>query len=403
MSSIGIVGSVITFTGTAGNIAIARSSVTTAAPTDLVSFEFTITRRPLVLRVGTSAGGQEVLTDSPFLPGFHIVSFTPGVSPYYVEFRMVGVGTATLDGFARIAPGVMEIETPYLASAIPSVRHAQSLNTVFFAGGGAEMQVLERRGQNSWSFRPWVQYDGPFAPLNLTDTTLTAAARTGTTTLTASTELFATTDVGALIRLTHDGQFETEDFSAVDNLTDAIRVSGITTSRQFQVSITGTFTGTILLERSIGNEYSFGTFASYTSATAVTIDDDLDNQIIYYRLRMSAYSSGTATVELTYGSGVTDGVARVITVDADNQVTVDVIEPFAKTTATTLWNFGEWSVRYGYPAAVALFDGRLWTARGNYYWGSASDDFGSFAIGPLADQAIGRTFGGRMSSTRCAL
>jgi hypothetical protein len=394
---------VTTFVGTTGDVAIAQTIVTTTDEDNPVSFGFTVARQPLTLRVGTTSGDQDIISDSLFAPGVHVVTFTPGVTTYYMQFELKGVGNATLSDFARLAPGVLELTTPWAASVVPSLRHTQSLNTMWFAGGGEEMHVLERRGQTSWSLRPFLQLDGPFAPLNLSGTTLTPAARTGTTTLTSSAPLFSSLDVGSIMRLTHSGQFETADFDGVDQVTDAIEVSGIDAGRQFRATITGTFTGTILLERSIGNEVNYSTFASYAAGTSVAVDDELDNQIIYYRFRMSAYTSGTATVTLQYSVGVTDGICRIFSVDADNVVTVDVIEPFGLASATALWNFGAWSGRAGHPDAVALYDGRLWTARNNAYWGSASDNFGSFDVGPLPNQAISRTFGGRMSDTRWLL
>jgi len=403
MASISESSGTITFTCDTGNEAVARSAVTTTEQDDEVSYSFEVTRRALTLRVGTTAGGQEIVTDSAFAPGFHVVSFTPGAATYYVEWRLSTVGVATLVDFERIAPGILELQSPWAASDVPSLRHTQSLNAMWFAGAGEEMHVLERRGSTSWSLRPFQQIDGPFGPLNLSTTTMTPAARTGTTTITSSVAAFASYDVGGLLRLTHPGQFETEDFSAVDAVTDSVRVSGIENTRQFTVTITGTFTGTVLLEQSVGNEFTYSTYRTYTTATSQTIDDDLDNQLIYYRLRMSAYSSGTATVSITYGSGVSDGVARIITVDADNEVTVDILEPFSRTSATSLWSRGAWSGRFGHPDAVALYDGRLWAARGNQYWFSASDNFGSFEIGAEADQAGSRTFGGRMSSVRWLL
>lgn len=392
---------VITLTGAAGEEAIAQSVVTTTDEDTLVSYEFTVAFNTVKLRVGSTAGGQEIISDTYFLPGYHVVSFTPGETTYYVQFILTGVGVATVSGFARIAPGVLALDSVYSASDMANVRFDQSNNTMFFANGTNEIQVLERRGQYSFSLRPFLQIDGPFAPLNLTDTTLTPSARTGRTTITSSTALFSTFDVGSLIRLTHPGQYETADLSAVDDVTDAIRVTGVETGRIFYVNISGTFSCTVVLERSIGNEYSYETVATYTTAQSNTaIDDGLDNQIVYYRLRCSAYTSGAAVSALTYAQGVTDGIARIVSVDADNQVTVDVVEAFGKITATSLWYFGSWSSRFGHPEAVTLFDGRLWFGRGNEYFGSASDNFSSFAIGPLADQAMNRTFTGRMSRVR---
>jgi hypothetical protein len=142
---------------------------------------------------------------------------------------------------------------------------------------------------------------------------------------------------------------------------------------------------------------------STSTATSGFFDDDLDNQVAYYRWRMTAFTSGAAVSSLTYAGGVTEGIARIVTVTADNTVTADVIEPFGTTTSSSLWALGAWSGRFGHPDVVALFDGRLWALRGNAYWGSASDNFGSFAVGPLASDAIGRTFGGNMASARWAV
>jgi hypothetical protein len=403
MATAATVAGVTTFVGAAGDVAIAQTIVTTTDEDNAVSFKFTIERSGITLRVGTTSGAQDIVADALFAPGFHVVTFTPGVATYYMQFEMKGVGNAVMRDFARLAPGILELETPWSAAVVSSIRHTQSLNTMWFAGGGEEVHVLERRGQTSWSLRPFLQLDGPFAPLNLSTTTLTPAARTGTTTVTASAPLFSTVDVGSIIRLTHSGQFETEDFDGVDQVTQAIEVTGIEAGRQFRVSVAGTFSGTVVLERSIGNEVNYSTFASYGAGTSVAVNDELDNQVIYYRFRMSAYTSGTATVSLQYSVGVTDGICRIHSVDADNEVTVDVIEPFGLASATALWNFGAWSGRSGHPDAVALYDGRLWAARNNAYWGSASDNFGSFDVGPLPNQAISRTFGGRMSDTRWLL
>lgn len=396
-------GSTTTFTGTAGNTAAAESEITTAAPTDAVSFSFEVERAPLVMRVGTATGGIDIVQASAFAPGHHVVTFTPGVSPYYVRFELNGVGVALLKNFARIAPGILEITSPYAAADVPGLRWDQSLNTMWLAGGGDEMHVFERRGQNSWSLRPFLQIDGPFTSLNASDITLTPDARTGTATITASRARFATYDVGSLIKIVHPGQFETADHAAVDSVTDPIEVSGIESSRVFQYAITGTFAGTVVLERSIGNTVNYTTVLSFSGVTIGSLDDDLDNQVVYYRWRCSAYTSGAAVSSMTYAAGVTEGVARIVTVAADNSVTADVIRPFGKIVASSLWALGEWSGRSGHPEAVALFDGRLWAARGNAYWGSASDNFGSFAVGPLASDAISRTFGGNMASVRWAV
>lgn len=399
-ASIGVVGTVVTFTGAAGETAIARSEVTTTQSDVAVSFSFEVERRALVLKVGSTAGAEDIVQASAFAPGEHIVTFTPGAATYYVQFELDGVGVGVLKDFTRLAPGILEIPSPWGIADVPSLRRTQSLNTAWFAGANDEMHVFERRGQNSWSLRPFFQVDGPFSDINLGSVTLTPDARTGEVTIAASAPLFKTYDAGSLLLLVHPGQFQTADLDTTDDVTDPIEVTGVGTTRAFQYAITGTFSGTVVLERSIGNTVNWTTVLSFTGTTSASFNDGLDNQVVFYRWRASSISSGAAVSSLTYAGGVTEGVARIVTVDADNSVTADVIRPLGKTSATSLWAFGAWSGRFGHPAAVTLFDGRLWAFRGNQYWGSASDNFGSFAIGPLASDAIGRSFGGNMSSVR---
>ena len=389
----------VTFVTTAASVGRVESEITTAAPDDKVSFEFTVTRGTLTLRVGTASGDQDIVADIEYPPGYHIVSFTPGASPYYLQFAANDIGTALLTGFARLAAGTLDITAPWAAADISAIRMQQSLNVIWMAHRGYQTQVLERRGSTSWTLRDYAPTDGPFNPLNATDTTLTPDGLTGEITIDANAAIFTALDVGMLLKLTHSGQYETASVTALDGATDPIRVSGIEAARAFTYEVTGTFVGTVVLERSVGNTVNYQTVASVTGVTAATqLNDGYDNQVIYYRLRCSAYTSGTIGLALTYAQGVQDGVARIVSVDADNSVTADVIEPFSKTDATPLWYLGAWGDRFGWPAAVGMHDGRLGLARADQYWLSAADDFESHLIGANDADAISRTLTGKMNA-----
>lgn len=401
-SSVTIAGSLLTFIGESGTEAVARRTVTTTEIDDAVSFTFEIERRPLLMRIGTTAGGQEVVPDVEFAPGTHFVTVSPNAATYYVEFRFQGIGRAILKNFAAVTNTTFSLTSPWAIADLDRLRYDQVGNVMWLYHPNYPTYTFERRGANSWSFRKFEPDNGPFKPLNLSSVTLTPSGRTGTVQIDASQPIFSEADNGMLLRLTHAGQYETESLDQVDAITEPIKVQGVEASRTFYYSITGTFSGTIVLERSIGNELSYQTFQTFTTATSGSINDELDNQIIFYRFRMSAYTSGAATADLTYSAGVTDGIGRVFAVDLDNQVSVEVIEPFAKTEATSLWNFGDWSEAHGYPAAGVNFDGRHWLFRGNEYWASKSDDYENFEIGPLADDALSRTFPGRSASVRWA-
>ncbi len=396
--SVSISGFDVTFTTTASDIGRVRSSVTTADTGQVVSYRLTVARNPLTLRVGTTAGGQQTVSDVTFAPGEHIVSFTPTTSPYYIEIAAYEIGIAVLTNFARLAPQVLDLVTPYAAADVGSIRMQQSLNVVWMAQRSHQTRVLERRGATSWSLRLYAPTDGPFEPLNATGLTLTPSAQTGPITITASGPLFSAVDVGMMLRLTHSGQFETASMDAVDEATDTIRVSNVGALRSFTYQITGTFVATWVMERSVGNEISFETVTSGTGVASGTISDGYDNQVIFYRIRITAYTSGTVVGSLTYSQGVTDGIARIVSVTADNAVTADVIDAFASTGATPLWYFGSWGERFGWPAAVGMHDGRLGFGRADQYWLSAADDFETHAIGPNDADAISRTLTGKMNA-----
>lgn len=381
--------------------AIGRSSVTTAAPTSQVSYKFNITRRPLVLRVGSSAGAQDIVNDREFVPGDYVYSFVPTVSPYYVEFQLREEGLAVLSGFARIAPGQLTLPTPWAEEDLRGLRSEQSLDVQWWSHVDYQTRVLERLAANSWGLRLYQPRNGPFEPEDASGFTLTPNARTGVANVNASGPVFKTTDVGSLLRLTQTGQFETFSANAVDEQTDPIRVTGSGAARTFYYTISGTFVGTLVLERSVDGGVSYAIVATHTSTvTNQQIADGLDGQIAYYRLRMTAYTSGAAVLELLYAGGVTNGVGRIFSVNADNAVTVDVLEPFAALTATSVWARGSWSDRYGWPAAPALYDGRLGFIRKDKRWQSESDDYESFLVGPDDANAISGSIPGKMNVAR---
>ena len=397
-ASVSTSGATVTFTGESGEEAIARSTVSTTSGSTAVTFKFEVRDDALVLRVGTTAGAQDIVNETRHDRGYHVITFTPGQNTYYVEWVYRGILTAKLVGFAAVSAGVLELETPWDDAALASIQYDQSLNVVYLFDGRDQGRVLERRGNTSWSLRLFEPQTGPWRPDNLSDITMTPSGQQGRVTVTASRPVFRASDVGGMLRLTHPGQNEIANLAALDAVTGSIKVTGVENGRQFAVVLTGTWSGTVTLERSIGNDLSFQAVESYTTNTNKRITDELDNVIAYYRLRMTAYTSGSAAAELAFSAGVTDGWGRIAAVGADNAATVDVLEPFGRGIATTLWAFSEFGGRFGHPAAVAFHDGRLWLGRRNQYFASDSDNFETFSIGPEPDNAISKTLPGPMNA-----
>jgi hypothetical protein len=66
--------------------------------------------------------------------------------------------------------------------------------------------------------------------------------------------------------------------------------------------------------------------------------------------------------------------------NSPTSVDVEVLSPFKNVLFTDNWQEGGWSDNVGWPSAVAFFDGRLWWARDDKFWGSISDQYYSFTL-----------------------
>ncbi len=386
--------STLTFTCVAGGQAKAYWQITGGQVGVQTTFSFEVQRRPVKFSVGTTTGLEDILSEITLEPGYHIITISPTATTYYLRMRLDEAGKALCIGMARVAAGVMSLTTPWAISDLESLRMRQSNDVVYMYHPDYRTRVLERRGDTSWSLRLFRPEDGPFEVQNLTTTTLTPSATTGSVNITASKAIFSSSSVGQLLELTHQGQTETLAATAVDQVTDAIRVIGLDSNRQFTLQVAGTFVGTVKLQRSFGNTVDWIDYTSYTAPTTVIIDDDLDNQIVYYRVKCSAYTSGTINVTLTYGNGETTGRCEIVAYTSATVVVAEVYEEFGSTTATTRWSEGSWSTVNGWPVAGLIEDARHWIVNeDNRLFVSASDDYESFLIDSDVSAGISRTVG----------
>lgn len=355
-----------------------------------------VERGPVRFRVGTTSGGDDYITTTTLDTGTHSLSFTP-TAAFYVQFEGLSrlnkiVSSCTIEG-----AGVMTLTTPYQEEDLGLIRTEQSADVVYIACAGYQQRKIERRATRSWSFVEYKANDGPFN-LNADDSiSLDPGAVSGNTTLTASRPLFKSTHVGALFQLTHTGQVGSGTLAASDTYTSTIRVSGVDAGRVFAYSITGTWTGTLTVQRSFDSETTgFTDVTTHTGNITTSYDDTLDNAIVWYRIgfKPAAYGSGSAAITLNFPGGSGVGVCRVLTFNSSTSVDVEVLEDFSNSTATFEWQEGSWSNRRGWPTSVVLHEGRLWWAGNDRFWGSGSDDYTSFDPEEEGDAApIDRTIG----------
>lgn len=366
--------------GTGFNFAGRRQEVSTASSGAEHALRIVVARGPVSLRVGTAAGLDDLIADTSLRTGSHSLAFTPPGGSFWVDIRSDSdiprrVGSITLEG-----AGAVVLPTPWPEASLDDVRAAQSGDVLFCACPGFRQQRIERRSQRSWSVVDYRVPDGPFMLPNVSATTVTPSGTNGSITLTASRPVFKPGHVGALFRLNSSGQSFTGDLAGEAQYVGSVRVSGLngTGARTVTVVISGTWSGSLKLERSFGSPGAWQTVGAVT--TSYSFNDGLDNQIVYYRIGFppGGYTSGTATVTISATGGAQTGIVEITAVGSVTTANADVLAPIGSTSATTDWSEGAWSDINGWPSAVAFFDGRLWWATRDMIFGSISDAYESY-------------------------
>lgn len=350
---------------------------------------------PVGLRIGTALGLDDLQGDTLLGVGIHSLAVTPPGASFFIYFYSrlaypVDVREVEIEG-----PGWVSIPSSWQAADLPLLRYSQSADVVYVADGSHQQKKIERRAPRSWSLVDFAPVDGPFRPINYLPTTVTPSATDGIITLTANSPIFQEGHEGALFRLASSGQDVEATLAGAGQFTPSIRVTGVGTQRNYTVTVSsppgGTYVGTLKLETSQDN-------VTWTQTETVTNggihNDGLDNQILYKRVEMTVYSSGSVDVELSFSGGSINGIVRVDEFTDNLNVTARVIAPLGSTTATNLWYEGAWSDYRGWPTCLVLQEDRLWHCGLGQIWGSVTDSYESYDDTVVGDSGpISRTIG----------
>lgn len=346
----------------------------------LHALRIVVSRGPVTLMIGTGLGTDDYVAQTTLRTGTHSIAFTP-LASFYIQLSSAQTYRTFVNSVEIEGSGVMELPTPWDEEQLQYLRWDQSADIIYVAANELQQYQIERRSNQSWSVVVYQSNDGPFRAANTSQITISPSALTGDVTLTASASLFKSTQVGGLFRVTSVGQVVDTTLTGANQFGDPIRVTGTGSSRQFSGTISGTFSATITLQRSVGDDVSWVDYLSYTAIISLTnYNDGLDNQIVYYRwgIKTGNYTSGTAVTNLTYAAGGLTGIGRITSYSSGTSVGAQVLEPFGSTTGSSDWSEGSWSDYRGWPSAVALYEGRLWWAGRGVNYGSVSDAFYSF-------------------------
>lgn len=386
-----VTGGYMGLTGT-GYLAAKREQALTIAVGDQGAehaLRIVIERGPVTLRVGSTSGTDDLISEAELNTGTHSLVFVPSGANAYVEFSSRGKYQALVDSVAIEAAGVLELPGPWTGSQLTSIRWEQSNDVVYIACGGVLQRQIERRSgglnsaKKSWSITLYQPDDGPWRNENTGPIRLTPSALSGSVTITASAAYFKSTNVGSLIRIQSSGQAVESTLTGDGQFTNSVKVTGVGAARALTYEVTGAGTWTIRVQQSLGEpgnwvDYSGLTFTG--AAGPASFNDGLDNQIVYYRIgiKTGEYTSGTPVASLDYASGSIKGIARITAFSSATSVTALVLQDFGDTDASEVWWEGEWSDRRGYPSAVRIVEGRLgWFGKGRA-WLSVSDGYDSF-------------------------
>jgi hypothetical protein len=345
------------------------------------ALNITVERGPVVLRVGSTAGGDEYISETTLLTGVHSLAFTP-TGDFHIDLFNYNKAASLVDSVVVASSGAMELTAPWEGVDLSRLRWDQSGDVVFVAAAGYRQRRIERRASDSWSIVTYQSDNGPFRVQNTGPITITPSAISGDITLTASGPLFRSSMIGTLFKLVQAGQSAVASLNGADQYTDPIRVTGVDGERAFAIILTGTWSATVTLQYSVGTPGSWvdAQSGTYSANTSLSYDDTLDNQVIYYRLGIKSgnYASGTVEAVLSYSSGSDTGIARVTGYSSPTVVSAAVLADFGNTSGTSEWSESYWSDHRGFPSSVAFYEGRLWWAGKDRMWGSVSDDFANY-------------------------
>jgi hypothetical protein len=275
--------------------------------------------------------------------------------------------------------------TPWSASEIDQLRYRQVGNVIYFRHPDYPDYKLMRETSTYWPLTLVDNYWPPFLDQNTDATTIQASAVTGAgITVTASAAIFKDGHEGSHWKIVGDKP-TSNDFSANGNGT-AVEMDA---AESFIISLSGTWSGSMYLQRSYDGGSSWVDYAYYTSNISIELTNLEDDT--QWRWQMQSYASGTCTARISLRNKA--GYFKIVSITSPpaTTCTADVVEDLPHTNATDKWSEGAWSDYQGYPRVIAFYENRRvqgsTALQPTRLWGSVVDDYESWEPGVTDDKA----------------
>lgn len=340
-----------------------------------------LTRRPgtrFIAEVKNSSNAVKLVGFEFNVEQTYVLEFGPS---YFRVFKDGGV--------VESSGSPVEVATPYTASDLDTLKYAQSADVMYVVSPNHSVRKIERTSDTAWSISEVDLTRGPMLDPNSTTTTLTSSGRSGSVTVTASANTFASTDVGRLIKL-QEGFIKITAFSSATSVTGAVQEleDGRSELMPDYAASTISFhegdpdsTG---LEHNDRIEDSAGAF----------IDEG-------FKAGQTIIISGTSSNNTTAGFLLVDVTDSVLTLapgaDLANESAGSSFTIQGKLEAKDDWSLGAFSGTTGHPRAVTFFEERLVFAgtstQPQTLFFSQGGDFENFEAGTEADDGMVFTLG----------
>ena len=295
-------------------------------------------------------------------------------------------------------PIVHEQITPYLADDLREIQYTQINDIMYLVHPNHMPQKLKRLADDSWTFVEVVYKWPPVLNENFENIKITASAKSGNITLTASGALFEANDVGSTWQIGQAMAGVSETWTEVALVAASADSSPIRVRGPWSLITYGTWKGEVRVIRTITRTGVQETIRTYNASAdgqrniSTTGTEDEDCTMFIRFIGAGSAGSSTPIARLEFSNAKIYGLVKITAFTDTTHVNGTVTWGLADVTATPYWSKPAFSKVQGYPRTVCLHDQRLiyggTLKKPLSFHGSQIDDYDNFQRGVAADAAF---------------
>jgi hypothetical protein len=340
-----------------------------------------LTRRPgtrFVAEVKTSSASTRLVPFEFNVEQAYVLEFGN------LYFRIYKDGGQVVSGGSAV-----EVTTTYTTADLDTLKFAQVADTMYVVSPNHAPRKITRTSHTAWTIADATLQRGPMGDANITATTLTCSAATGTITVTASASTFVSTDVGRLIK-TQEGWVKITVFTSVTVVTGIVQEL-----QDGRSELSPSYVATTI---------SF--HEGDPDATGLEHNDRIEDTAAKFideglKTGQTVTMAGSTSNNTSSGFLIVDVTDSVITfapgADLTAEAAGDTVTVAGKLIATDVWSLGAFSGTTGYPRAVTFYEQRLVFSgtddQPQTLFFSQGGDFENFESGTNADDGMVYTIG----------